>query len=57
MRGLSERDMATAAERLIHPDKTTWVIIGDRSKVEAGIRELGIADVQIIDAEGQVVRQ
>ena len=45
--------MATAAERLIHPDKITWVVVGDRSKVEAGLRELGVAEVRIIDADGQ----
>jgi zinc protease len=55
VRGLTERDMSTAAERLIHPSKLVWVVVGDRSKVEEGIRKLNLGDVKIIDADGNPV--
>jgi zinc protease len=47
--------MATAAERLIRPDKLVWVVVGDRSKIEKGIRELGLGEVHLIDSEGNPI--
>jgi zinc protease len=54
VRALSVKDMATAAERLIHPDKLVWVIVGDRSKIESGIKELNLGELRIVDADGSI---
>ena len=43
------------AARLINPDKLVWVVVGDMSQVEAGIRELKLGDVVKIDADGNPV--
>jgi len=32
------------------------VVVGDRSKIESGIRELGWGEIQFIDADGQPVK-
>ena len=45
-----------AAATTIQPQAMTWVIVGDLSKIEAGIRALDIGPVQVIDADGKVVR-
>jgi zinc protease len=37
------------------PDNLVWVVVGDMSKVEAGIRELKLGDVHKIDADGNPV--
>jgi zinc protease len=42
-----------AAKAVIHPDNLVWVVVGDRSKVEAGIRELKLGDIKFIDADGK----
>ena len=34
----------------------TWVIVGDLAKIEAGIRALNIGEVQVLDADGKVLR-
>ena len=47
--------LQSAADEVLHPDSLTWVIIGDRAAVEPALRELGIADVEIIDADGKPV--
>jgi predicted Zn-dependent peptidase len=39
-----------------HPEAMTWVIVGDRAKIEAGIRALGIGEVTVLDADGKVVQ-
>ena len=44
-----------AASGVVQPDKLVWVIAGDRAKIEAGLRELGLGDVKAIDADGNVL--
>jgi zinc protease len=56
VRALKTQDLATAAEKLIHPDKLVWVVVGDRSKVEAGIRELNFGELRFIDTDGNLVK-
>lgn len=56
IRALKAADMAPAAKMAIHPDKLVWVIVGDRSKIEAGIRELGLGEIRVIDADGKPVK-
>jgi zinc protease len=43
------------AARSISPNKLAWVVVGDMSKVEAGIRDLKLGDVVKIDADGKPV--
>jgi zinc protease len=40
------------AQRLIQPDRQIWIIVGDLNKIEAGIREMKVAEVRKIDADG-----
>jgi zinc protease len=40
------------AQRLIKPDRQIWIIVGDLSKIERGIREMNVAEVRKIDANG-----
>jgi zinc protease len=49
---LSDADIATAAKENLTPGKLIWVIVGDRSKIEAGIRSLNYGDVKLVDADG-----
>ena len=47
--------MNAAAKQIIDPAKATWIVVGDRAKIEQGIKEAGIADVVVIDADEQPV--
>ncbi|MBL4676128.1 MAG: insulinase family protein [Mucilaginibacter sp.] len=49
-------DIRKSAKDIVKPDNLTWVIVGDRAKIEKGIRELNIGPVQVIDSEGNVVK-
>jgi len=44
------------ASRLLQPEAQTWVVVGDLSKIEAPLREALGENVQVIDADGQVLR-
>jgi zinc protease len=41
-----------AAKTAVNPDNVVWVIVGDRSKIEASIRELGLGELKLLDADG-----
>ena len=53
VRALTIPDASTAAQEAIRPDHLVWVIVGDRSKIEAGIRELNFGEVRFLDADGK----
>jgi zinc protease len=44
------------ARKYVLPDHLIWVVVGDMSKVEAGIRELNVGEVHKIDADGKPVQ-
>jgi zinc protease len=44
------------AKKYISPDHLLWVVVGDMSKVESGIRELNLGEVHKIDADGNPVQ-
>ena len=44
------------AAKTIRPEALTWIIVGDLSKIEAGVRDLKLGDVKVLDADGKVIR-
>ena len=57
VRGLQRADVVDAAKRIVQPDNMIWVIVGDREKIEPGIRELNLGELRLIDADGNPVEQ
>jgi zinc protease len=53
VRALSVNDLVKAAEKAVHPDQFIWVVVGDRAKIEPGIRELGWGEVHLLTADGE----
>ena len=49
-------DANQIAQKYILPNHLVWVVVGDMSKVEPGIRELNIGEVHKIDADGNPVK-
>ncbi|WHZ20098.1 MAG: M16 family peptidase [Rhodanobacteraceae bacterium] len=54
----AQKDAAVnaAAKEVIHPDKLTWVIVGDLSKIEQPVRALNLGEIHVIDADGNPVK-
>jgi predicted Zn-dependent peptidase len=50
-----DADVQAAATQIIHPDALTWVIVGDLSKIEKGVRDLNLGEVQVLDADGKPI--
>jgi zinc protease len=53
IRALKTTDVASAAKVIVHPDNLIWVIVGDRSKIEAGVKELGLGEIKFLDVDGK----
>jgi zinc protease len=57
VRALSLSDINAAADMVLAPDKLVWIVVGDREKIEPGIRELGLGPIYEIDGDGNVTRE
>ena len=55
VRALKPGDVDANAKKNLSPDKMVWVVVGDRAKIEAGIKELGWGDVKYLDADGNPI--
>ena len=55
IRALKTNDVNDAAKAIVHPDQLIWVIVGDRSKIEAGVKEVGLGELQTMDADGKLL--
>lgn len=53
VQAISVDDVRQTAQTLIHPDRLTWVIIGDAAKIVDEIRELNLGEVVMLDSDGQ----
>ncbi len=49
---LELEQVSAIATEVIHPEGLTWVVVGDREKIEAGIRDLNLGEIQLLDADG-----
>jgi predicted Zn-dependent peptidase len=45
-----------AAREVLKPGSMTWVIVGDLARIEQPVRELGLGEVQVLDADGNRLR-
>ena len=52
-RALTLDEVRSAAREVVKPSELVWVVIGDRAKIEAGLRGLGIANVEVWDDDGR----
>jgi zinc protease len=52
VRTLRTADVTDAAHTAVHPDNVVWVVVGDRAKIEAPVRALGLGEMKFLDADG-----
>jgi zinc protease len=55
IRNLTLNDVSAMAEDVLHTEQLVWVIVGDREKIEQGIRDMGFDEIQFIDADGNPI--
>ena len=47
--------VTAAARNTVQPDHLVWIIVGDRAKIEAPLRELQLGEFHLLDADGNPV--
>lgn len=52
VKAMRTADVADAAHTAVHPDNMVWVVVGDRTKIEKPVRELGLGELKLLDADG-----
>jgi zinc protease len=55
VRSLRPADIQDVARTVVHPDNLIWIVVGDRAKIEAGVRALDIGELHFIDSDGNPV--
>jgi zinc protease len=55
VRALELDDVTAAAKTIVDPKRAVWIVVGDRAKIEQSVRDTGIGEVIVIDADGQPV--
>ncbi len=53
VRALKVSDLEDAAKIVIHPDNLIWVIVGDRAKIEPGVKELNLGEFHLLSPDGK----
>ena len=54
IKSLNKEEIIDAAKRVVKPKNLIWVVVGDKSKIEAGIKTLGY-QVKYIDGDGNII--
>ena len=52
---LSLEDVSAAARNTVNPNALTWVVIGDRQRIEAELKALDMGEIRLIDTDGNPV--
>lgn len=55
IKDLNTGKLTDAAKEVLHPENVVWVVVGDRAKVEAGLKELDFGEVQLITVDGKAI--
>lgn len=54
VKSLTPTDLNNAAKKVLFPDNIIWVIVGDKDKIENGLKEIGY-EIKYIDADGNIL--
>jgi len=54
VRALKTSDVNQAAKEVVRPNNLTWIVVGDRAKIESGVRELRLGEFHLMDTDGKV---
>jgi zinc protease len=55
VRSQTIQSLTDVAGEVVHPERLVWVVVGDRSKIEPGLRELKLGEIRVIDPDGKPV--
>jgi zinc protease len=48
-------DVNGGVKEIVRPDNLIWVVVGDRGKIESGVKELNLGEFHLMSADGKVM--
>ncbi len=48
---LKTDDLSRAVGQVVHPDQMVWIIVGDRSKIEPSLKDLGMGEIKTLQPD------
>jgi zinc protease len=54
VKALKIDDVNAAAKNIVRADNLTWIVVGDRAKIESGVRELNLGEFRRMDIDGKI---
>jgi zinc protease len=55
LKALQVNEVRDMSGKVIKPDQLSWIVVGDRSKIEAPLKELGY-EIKLIDGDGNLIQ-
>jgi zinc protease len=55
MKALQTKEVQDIAKEVIKPEQLVWVVVGDRSKIETSLKDLGY-EIKLIDGDGNLIK-
>jgi predicted Zn-dependent peptidase len=55
VKNLNLDEVRTLSQKMVEPDKLQWFIVGDKEKILAGLEELNMDKIVMIDADGNIL--
>ena len=55
MKNLTLDDVQALSQQMVQPKKLQWFVVGDKEKILPGLKELGMDQIVMIDADGNVL--
>lgn len=56
LRSLNLDDIKRATNKVIKPERLVWVVVGDRAKIENGIKDLNFGEIHFVDSDGNLIQ-
>jgi len=56
VKAATKAELTSAAKKAINPGKLVWIVVGDREKIEAGLKEMNLGEVKYMDADGNEIK-
>ncbi len=55
VQALTRASVEDTAKSVLHADSLIWIVVGDRSKIEAGVRDLKLGEFKVMDTDGNIL--
>ena len=52
---LTVEDLRAVSQKILQPDHLAWIVVGDRSKIEAALEGLSFGEIHYLDGDGNAV--